>query len=49
MWRCWNTSRTSPSPLCMHSCAVVAGHDAGGILAAMLQHRQRVIDLLIDR
>ena len=29
--------------------AVVAGHDAGGVLAAVLQHRQRVIDLLIDR
>ena len=28
--------------------AVVAGHDARGILAAVLQDRQRVIDLLID-
>jgi hypothetical protein len=24
-------------------------HDARGVLAAMLQHRQRVIDLLVDR
>ena len=29
--------------------ARLAGHDAGGILAAVLQHRQRVIDALIDR
>ena len=28
--------------------AVFAGHDAGRILAAMLQYRQRVIDPLID-
>ena len=27
--------------------AFVAGHDAGGVLATMLQHRQRVIDLLV--
>ena len=25
------------------------GHDAGGILAAVLQHRQRVIETLVDR
>ena len=29
--------------------AFVLGHDARGILAAMLQHRQRVIDTLVDR
>ena len=28
---------------------VAGGRDAGGVLAAMLQHRQRVIDALIDR
>ncbi len=28
--------------------AVLGRHDAGGILAAVLQHRQRVIDALID-
>jgi hypothetical protein len=29
--------------------ARLAGHDSGGVLPAMLQHRQRVIDALIDR
>ncbi len=29
--------------------AFVAGHDAGGVLAAVLQYRQRVIDLLVGR
>ena len=35
--------------LAQEQLAFVEGHDAGGILAAMLQHRQRVIDLLIGR
>jgi hypothetical protein len=30
-------------------CAVPVGHDPGGILAAMLQDHQRVIQPLIDR
>ena len=29
--------------------ALEGGHDAGGILAAMLQHRQRIVQTLIDR
>ena len=33
----------------MNSSPSIGGHDAGGILAAVLQHRQRVIDPLIDR
>jgi hypothetical protein len=27
--------------------AVVAGHDARGVLAAVLQHRQRIVELLV--
>jgi hypothetical protein len=28
--------------------ALVAGDDAGGVLAAMLQHGQRIVDILVD-
>jgi hypothetical protein len=28
--------------------AVVLGHDAGRVLAAVLQHGQRVVELLVD-
>ncbi len=38
-----------PRILAHEEFAVLRGHDAGGILAAMLQNRQRVIDSLIDR
>src|SRR5690606_33464863 len=38
-------------PLAAHreQLAAIGGHDARGILAAVLQHRQRVIQLLVDR
>lgn len=29
--------------------AFVARHDAGGVLTSMLQHRERIVDLLIHR
>ena len=35
--------------LAQEQLAVVRGHDARGILAAMLQHRQRIVELLVDR
>ena len=35
--------------LAQEQLAFVLGHDARGILAAVLQHGQRVIDLLVDR
>ena len=38
-----------PGVLAHEQLAGLAGHDAGGILAAVLQNRQRVIDPLIDR
>ena len=42
--------RRAPGRLLAHEqLAFVAGHDAGGILAAVLQHRQRVVEPLIDR
>ena len=48
MWCCWNTSRTRPLALAHEQLALGDGHDARGVLAAVLQHRQRVIDPLID-
>src|SRR4029077_2739315 len=38
-----------PRILAHEQLAVRRGHDARGVLTAMLQHRQRVIDALIDR
>ena len=38
-----------PRILAHEQLAVLRGHDARGILAAMLQHRQRIVDALIDR
>ncbi len=38
-----------PGALARAQPALERGHDAGGILAAMLQHRQRIIQTLIDR
>ena len=49
MSRWLNTSRTRPRPLRGEQLAAIGGHDARGILAAVLQHRQRVIELLVDR
>ena len=49
MWCCWNTSRTRPRPLRSEQFAIADGGDARGILAAVLQHGQRVVDALVDR
>ena len=46
MCRSWNTSRTSPLPLRSPESLRVR-HDARGILAAMLQHRQRIVERLV--
>src|SRR5688572_4239607 len=35
--------------LAQEELALVRGHDARGILAAMLQHRKRIVELLVDR
>ena len=49
MCRSWNTSRDQAERLAAVECAVLVGLDAGGVLAAVLQYRQRVIDRLVDR
>ena len=49
MLRVRNTSRTRPLPLCMWNVLPSAGHDARGVLAAMLQHQQPVVEQLVDR
>src|SRR5690606_30097602 len=38
-----------PVALARMQLPVLFGHDAGGILAAMLQHGQRVVQALVDR
>ena len=38
-----------PGVLAHEQFAVLGGHDARGVLAAVLQHRQSVINALIDR
>ena len=48
MWCCWKTSRTRPWPLRTNSSPSGDRGDAGRVLTAMLQHRQGVIDPLID-
>jgi len=42
-------SRTSPEPLRTHSAPQLRGHDAGRILATVLQDRQRIVDTLVNR
>jgi hypothetical protein len=37
-----------PRILAHEQFAVLRGHDAGSVLTAMLQHRQRIINALID-
>ena len=49
MSRVRKTSRTSPRPLCMWKLWPSAVHDAGRILAAMLQDREPVVEELVDR
>jgi hypothetical protein len=45
MLRVRNTSRTMPLALCMKNLRpCVARHDAGGVLAAVLQQQQRVVE-----
>jgi len=48
MLRVRNTSRTRPEPFVHVEAPGLGSGDAGGILAAMLQHLQAVIEQLID-
>ena len=43
-----NTSLTRPLPLCTRSLRAVGRGDAGGVLAAVLQHGQAVVELRRD-